>query len=1442
MAKKANGVAKSPMSAQQNGSIAPSAASHTAVSTTTTTKSTRSSRRRPHKRSYSGWLVDKGAKLLIWYTLITVLFRCPSSQGDLYESSPKVCKGYLRARDYLTPYTQPYYNQHLAPYIQQAQPYFDHFNAQVYTPGHALYQQHAAPRVAQAQKLGYQQWDKTVKPQLDVARHHASKQYEAALSPYVNKAYESVNPHYQSLKTSASDIWELELQPVYRRTAPYTQKLFTQGRQFAVDTALPQAQYASSAAWSFWIRQIWPKIRVLYGENVEPQLMRITERLGRYRDEKKVEAEVKSMEKSSSIVDASSTASSSASSVSSAASEAAKGPSSASSVAAEPSASVDPRELFLKDLKSWEQVCAKAVDEGTEHLKERVDEIASHQQKRQVEGVGKSLVTQLEDTVEGVINSSKARILAIVGGIPEEATDDDIEEAQIALATAIRSAGQNVKARAQAIREWHQAYTTETTDLIDKALESTLETVDSIRELRLAEIGRKYSDSGLAHKDWSKYNDLKKATKAWRKDVEQVAVKHDSIASSKNAAQSVEQQGMSIAEEAAKELARLKDVGKWKIAAEDSSDNFDTKTTPAVSKRAQRKIEQSVAAAAQAASEAALGSSSIQDNVKSATAAAAHKASNIASGASEAVLGSSTGSAESVASKASEAIIGSEQPAVESVTSKVAESVSSASSVASSAVIGTESSLTDSLTDAASSASEAIIGSETPAYESMASSVSSKVYAESSGSLGPKAASIIAAGRSSKDVAGSSASSAASEGAFSASSVASEASYYASDIVDDASSTVSSAASAASETVSSKVWGGAMAQAVPASSGPIMDEEFDDEVDATGSYSERVQAMVDNALDQGARLTQAIEEAIKPATSTQGNVESVTSVASAQYESAMSAASSILYGAEPEGTAAVKEQYLAAVAAASQAIYGTPSPVGYASSASSVAASIAAQAAHTSESVAIAAASRYQEASAQAQSHYDAAKSRIYDQMGGTAKPVHREMFQSAKSAYSDAVSAASERYGSAAESLPTIAPVFEKVEDAYASISAIAASRLSEGLSAASAQYQNAKIAVGAEPTPASQAYLASAQQAYYQGIGYAHDQYSSFVGAASSAVGATPTPAWQAYVAAAQSTYDAAIIAASSQMQVLYASATSAAGVTSTSPAQSVLDSISSQYDAVFSAASSQLAAATGSYKKPAYQSYIDAASASYSSAVAAASVNLESLTNKARSAAGATSESPVQSVMQEAQSQYEAAIAAASSQMMYASTYAHDAIYGTTPAAYDQAASAVSTAIYGTETPFIQSVSSRAEENWLSLIALASDQVYGQPPPFTDAVYSTATSVYAQATDGAIYQYEAVQSLFSELIMEREPEFTESVMARLQSAYYTGAPQVASAASSYAEEAYQSASSVVSSVFTPPPTIEAVLESVQQQLESALDAASAQVYGTSKGKSCNEDTNTT
>lgn len=927
MAAQTNGHAKGPkaskgpkMDRQTNGSIHGSDSG----------KTSRSSRRRKSNRSYTGWLVDKGTKVLIWYTVITVLFRCPSTPAELTDASPAVCKGYFNGRDLITPYAKPYYDQYAAPYVQKAQPYVDRVNEKAYQPALAAYTQHGAPLIGQAQQQASAQWEKTVKPQLAVARQQAGKSYDATLAPHVKKVRNVVQPYYDSVTTSASDIWELEIQPVYRNTAPYAHKLYTQGQHFAVTTVLPQAQYASSAAWSFWARQIWPKMRVLYGENVEPQLMRITERLGRYKDGKKLEAEVKSMESSSSLAESSSSAVSASSSISSFASAAAESPVSAVTAAtseSSPESTVAPAEQFKEDLKSWEDVCAKAVDEGAEHLNERIKEIADHQVSSQVNGTGKALVTQLEETSQGTINSVKARILSVVGGIAEDADDARLDEANESLTQGIRNAGQTVKQSAQAIREWRQKYDSQTQELVNKALQSTLETIDSIRELRLTEIGRKYSDKGLVHKEWSKYNDLKKATQVWRDDVEKVTVANADLTKAKEAADEIEQHSMSVAEDTAKELGRLKEVAKWKVAAGDATDDFETKSMPAAAERVRKNVADKVAGA----SEAVIGSSTpAEGSVESATSVAAEKVSDVSSSASEAVYGS-TGSAESLASKASEKVIGSSQPAAESATSKAKESVhsvadqayaaagamgdqvplkdgaskasTSAESVASAvseSVIGTPSSLTDSATDVLSKASETIIGSETPAASSLSSSASSM-----SKSLSPKAASILSAGKAKKDAASKSVGSALNEGSSIASSSLSSVASQASDVVPDA-ETVSSA--------SKKVWGGAMAQVLVEAREPILDDIVDD--DAT--YSERIQSMANAAVDQAGQLTQAVQEALRPATSSQGAVESVTSVASEQYESALSAASSALFGTKAftsTGSTAAREQYLSAVTA-----------------------------------------------------------------------------------------------------------------------------------------------------------------------------------------------------------------------------------------------------------------------------------------------------------------------------------------------------------------------------------------------------------------------------------------------------------------------------------------------------------------------------------------------
>jgi hypothetical protein len=151
----------------------------------------------------------------------------------------------------------------------------------------------------------------------------------------------------------------------------------------------------------------------------------------------------------------------------------------------------------------------------------------------------------------------------------------------------------------------------------------------------------------------------------------------------------------------------------------------------------------------------------------------------------------------------------------------------------------------------------------------------------------------------------------------------------------------------------------------------------------------------------------------------------------------------------------------------------------------------------------------------------------------------------------------------------------------------------------------------------------------------------------------------------------------------------------------------------------------------------------------------------------------------------------------------------------------------------TPWTEPVASAASSNWEALITKASSQIYGQPTPhFVTRHLSEAREYAMSVTDNVASQYSSVQSLISELVSGKEPDFTQSVYSRLSSAYYTGAADISSSASSYASEAYASATSVISSVFTPPPAIEVILEVASSRVNDAVEAASIQFYGTPKG----------
>jgi len=207
----------------------------------------------------------------------------------------------LTARSHLTPYLQPYYNTYAAPYVDTARPYIDKLDKKVYVPavklGKRSYETYGAPRVDQARAYGQGQWEKALRPQLELAREQARQRYESSLATHVNKASAVTAPYYNVARHNILETYHSHVLPAYTSSLPYAQKAYALGHSFAIDTGLPYAQWSWTSTAAFVDRTLWPKLRILYGENVEPQLIRIGERLGRYRDGKKVKSAVEAIDR-----------------------------------------------------------------------------------------------------------------------------------------------------------------------------------------------------------------------------------------------------------------------------------------------------------------------------------------------------------------------------------------------------------------------------------------------------------------------------------------------------------------------------------------------------------------------------------------------------------------------------------------------------------------------------------------------------------------------------------------------------------------------------------------------------------------------------------------------------------------------------------------------------------------------------------------------------------------------------------------------------------------------------------------------------------------------------------------------------------------------------------------------------------------------------------------
>jgi hypothetical protein len=226
------------------------------------------------------------SRLLTWYSILTIIFRCPATLDACDETSPRICKPYFQLRHAVSPHLEPYYDTYAAPYVELVRPYYHTLDQRVISPGWGYATKYGAPRILQAQAYGKAQWEKNVQPQIVKYQGSAKAQYDRALAPHVNRFSAAIGPYCDIARTNALQTYHELLLPSYQFVQPYAQQGYLAASAFTTGTAVPSALWAWNKTYVFLDGTVWPQLRAIYVENVEPQLVKIGQRLGRYNGQK----------------------------------------------------------------------------------------------------------------------------------------------------------------------------------------------------------------------------------------------------------------------------------------------------------------------------------------------------------------------------------------------------------------------------------------------------------------------------------------------------------------------------------------------------------------------------------------------------------------------------------------------------------------------------------------------------------------------------------------------------------------------------------------------------------------------------------------------------------------------------------------------------------------------------------------------------------------------------------------------------------------------------------------------------------------------------------------------------------------------------------------------------------------------------------------------------
>ncbi|KAL2885609.1 hypothetical protein HOO65_070071 [Ceratocystis lukuohia] len=599
-----------------------------------------------------------GARLFAWYAIITILFRCPTAPETSAHDSPTLpalCEPYFQLRASVSPLVSPYYNAYIAPYVDAARPYYQSADTFVFTPARNYAVKTAGPRLEQASHIAGAKYDDLVRPWLSQYEAQARRHYNEQIAPAMQKTSEALAPYYLLAQDGAAHAYHQVLVPAYVAVEPYAYASYQAASDFTKDTAVPSAVWVLNKTYVFLDTAIWPHIKVVYTNNVEPQLVRIGKRLGRYKGkqglhkaktthilrsstsaEAKTSSFVKPPQKPASKTKPAASGKTATAAASNSAGSRHNMKYSHPSMIEAPEASENESQLrhdarlqVAADLKEWQERFSKAADEGAAEIDSLIHGVTEDILSSPLMETGHALVDQLGQAINTEIQTLKTQILETLNQKDSQYSTLDLFNTQVA--ALVRQTGILIKTQAEEVRSWRQKFDTQLQAAITENADSHFKTLDTMRDLALQKIGMKWAwMDGVTYKDWAKYHELRARFDEWTDGLKAMIVTHSDLSLTHDYANAIEDQAMDLARAAVKQLGEIKEVVSAKFLHNDVTDDFNLES---VEQRAREKAE------AEARAEAERLAAEAKAEAEAAERAAAEKAAaEEAEASSEAML------------------------------------------------------------------------------------------------------------------------------------------------------------------------------------------------------------------------------------------------------------------------------------------------------------------------------------------------------------------------------------------------------------------------------------------------------------------------------------------------------------------------------------------------------------------------------------------------------------------------------------------------------------------------------------------------------------------------------------------------------------------------------------------------------------------------------------